>query len=687
MKAANTLVLALVLLVAAVGAWFFVFDDNARSDPAPIGNEQPAQLNEPAGPQAGERRTTEVAEATTPRAPLPPPRREVVQSTGTDFQQGIEGRLVDDLRAPVVGAEVFLFEGQGANIFANLIDMQRGIEKPPLASGTSDENGVFRLGIESIPPGRVFELRAVSPYHADVLRPNLTLFEGRWWDAGDIEMRRGLTVLGRVTQAETGMPVADASVFLKPQTYQLTNSPTPGRERGVEVRTDVAGNYRFDNASVGICALTAVAPGYAQVELTSVNIKADVENRFDFELPPGKSIGGVVTDGEGNPIAGAVVDAHAISSKSPLSVQARTGTDGRFELIGLVDSPFQLNVTALGYVPAKADAVLAGTEDEHIVMETQCSVRVMVVASNNRRITNFAIDVKNWVATQQSIGNLPQIPRIRVRERDLDRDGYYTLSGLNPGNYKLEINAGPGFSKNFSEPIDLRVGEPAPEVVVRLGEGGSITGVVLAANGQPLPDVLVKTQPNAFEDNALSDMFAPLIPFEITKAEQRTGADGRFRLERLYPGTYQLQFSHADHYAQAHRGIVVQEGADTDIGTIYLQRGTLVYGTVLVDGAPAAQVKVTVSSVPDPDRPTTSFTDTAVTNENGEFVLQKRLPPGRYTGQAGRQGAPTEIFNMVLDYQRTRREFQVGPGQEQYELHFQIQTNAPIAPPVQPGGR
>jgi hypothetical protein len=62
---------------------------------------------------------------------------------------------------------------------------------------------------------------------------------------------------------------------------------------------------------------------------------------------------------------------------------------------------------------------------------------------------------------------------------------------------------------------------------------------------------------------------------------------------------------------------------------------------------------------------------TAVSDDQGRFTLDRRLPPGRYQGQAARQTLPNPIL-QVMDYQKSRQEFGIAVGQESHELHFTL---------------
>ena len=671
MNPAKPLLIVAVLAVAIAGVWFALGSGQNQSAPlqqnAPI-DSAPADPD-PVEPQVAERTTrTETPSDATPR-------RQAVGTAAADgsgYDQGLEGRLVDEYGRPVPGAEVFLFEGAGASIFTQMMQAQQGIVKPPLAQAVSDPTGHFRLGVREIEPGQMFELRAFGEQHGDVTRPNLTLFDGKWWDAGDIAMPTGLAVFGRVVDSTTGRPIADATVYVKPANQTLVVSPTPGRERGIETRTDPTGHYRIENAGSGIYTVGAVAPGYAQDELANVHIKADTDNRFDFELSTGVSIEGVVTDPEGQPIPGAKIVAHAISSKKPLTVETRTDDAGRFALIGLIEGPYQLMLNAAGFVASEEKPILAPAQQEQYVMERQGKVRVRVIASNNRQIRNYNLFVKGYVVAQETISNLPHIPKHEVDARDLDDEGYYTVSGLDPDKqYKVEVFS-KGYAKAFSEPFEIVRGGPPPAVTVRLTDGGVITGTVLGESGEPLRGVVVKTLPNDFQDNALMAMFGPMIPYKITRMQVRTNAQGEFRLQKLMPETYQLQFSHDDHYTVSVQDNVVEEGQTLQLGQVQMRRGALLTGSAIVDGQPAAQVKVTVTSKVEPgSKQGATFSATTVTDADGRFTLPKRLPPGMYMAQAGRQGG-ANIFLAVLDYKQTQTEFQITPGMTQHQLTFTI---------------
>ena len=373
MSSALKTLLVLALLGAAAWFTFSLFSAEDRPEPGP----SPTATGESDDdqPTPVEPKATAVDDPAQDRKEIVRAAVEKRPTDAADAPQGVRGTVVDQQGRPIAGAQTFLFEGQGNNLFQAMIKMQRGVVTPPVASAVTDADGNFKLGIRSLPDGATWELRVIDDVHADATRPNLTVFTDQWHDAGRIEMADGIVVQGRVTRLDTGAPVVEGFVVFKPTTNTLVLGQTPGREEGITVRTDSMGNYRFRNATPGVASIAAYAPRAARVELAHQQVQAGAENRFDFELPPGLSIGGIVTDGGGKPIADARVQVLAISAKNPLTVDTRADRGGRFEALGLVDGPYQVIVTSPGYVRADVKPVMAGKVDEHVVLESQGTCR------------------------------------------------------------------------------------------------------------------------------------------------------------------------------------------------------------------------------------------------------------------------------------------------------------------------
>jgi protocatechuate 3,4-dioxygenase beta subunit len=663
---------ALALVVALVVAPALWTTDDAIGPPDPGGT---ATASEDSAPPPPEPRAADAPpDADGSDAPPAGTRREVVQqSLEADSPQGVEGRLIDPSGAPVADAEVLLFEGNARNPLAALLAAQRGATPPPIGSFTTDATGRFAIPVQRVSPSG-YELRVTHPDFANHAVPDVTLFPSRWTDLASIVLDRGVALEGRiVVQGGGSLPVANATVTVKPSGAMPTVDVLGARDPGHSATTDAAGLYRVEHCPAGLATVVAVAPGFARVERQGVQLQRDQLNRVDLELPKGSSIAGVVTDADGRPVEGASVEAYALSAKTPVRLATRSNADGRFEVIGLTRAPYQLTAWAPGFVRGEVKPVAAGSTDEHIVLQRQSTVLVAVKTPDGRPIQRFDVELKGYDRERDQMMHVPSARLHRVVPDDLV-DGFYPLSGLDPGIYTLKVEAR-DFAKTFSKPFEIELGS-APRVMnVTMQQGGTLAGTVLGQDGNPLADVTVETRGNGFEDNALTRMFAGMMPERITRASTRTGPDGRFEFDRLTPGTYQARLSHPAHFELSVNDLIVAEGQSTDAGRIRLGRGAELSGTATVDGVPAGQIRVTVSSVPDPTNPgAVAFMAETTTDDEGRFRLSRRLPPGEYQARAARQSLATPLL-QVLDFAKTREDFRIAPGQESQQIHFSLTSN------------
>jgi hypothetical protein len=308
-----------------------------------------------------------------------------------------------------------------------------------------------------------------------------------------------------------------------------------------------------------------------------------------------------------------------------------------------------------------------------IVLEQQGGARVRVVASNGRRIDSFELDARRWFPEQETHGFLHNRPTERVRASDM-QDGWYVVSGLDPGQYVFEIRSR-GYAKAYSEPFEIAAGVEPPDREVTLSAGGKIQGSVVGADGSPIAGAAVTTLPNNWEDNTISQMFGGLVPYAITQTGTRTNAAGKFELSTLTPGNYQLKIEHPEAVTTYQKDIEVKDGQTAAVEPIRVEQGVVVFGTVRVDGVPTAQVRITITEAIDPNTPpekrTGGLSVQTVSDDQGNFRLPRRLPPGNYAATAARQGNP---FLMVVDHNKTRQEFAIGSGMTEYQVHFQISS-------------
>ena len=661
----RNLIAILILLLIGGGATVFMLMRKG---------EEPGPASQPSGPHA------EQGSESKPAAPIEVAKSSEVRSireevkpietaSASEAPQGVSGRVVDERGAPVKGASVWLMPAAGQDIFSVMLAKQRGVVYRPIAMSTSDDLGAFKVGLAKPQDHPDTQLRVVASGMNEGRIPNLKIQPGEWFDAGQVKLERGVVVLGIVKRAEGGGPIAGAEVSIKAQTLGMDLAVTPGRENGIVVKTDASGAYRCEDAPAGPVTITALAAGCSRVERAGIVLNKDTQNTHDFELAPGKSIAGTVVAADGSPIPSAVVTGIAISSKTPMQVEVRSGRDGRFELLGLVEGLYQLGAVAEGFSRAQPKPVDTAEPGETVItLEKLGMAQAKVYGKTGRLLSEYTLVVKTSAPGQDLFGNT-NIPARHVRN---PKDGIGVVEGLDPGSYVFQVEAG-GHARAFSESFNIAVGQNPPLVTVRMNEGGVIEGVVFGRDGAPLPGASVSTLQGDLDESPVAKLFGGLVPCNITKATVNTDAQGKFRIAMLNEGKYHVKVAHPDHFDVRFRELEVHSGQTLTVPDVRMEAGTVVLGLVRVDGVPAGQIQVAVSAVVDPARPGVPFHCEAQTGSDGKFTLGRRLPPGRYQIVASRQTAENP-FVRIMDYSKTKQEFDVGGAQNQYLVELQISS-------------
>jgi len=189
-------------------------------------------------------------------------------------------------------------------------------------------------------------------------------------------------------------------------------------------------------------------------------------------------------------------------------------------------------------VEARADGFQAGTASGVVLEEGGSTEVVEIGLSKGGTIVGHVVETQSGrpildatVHAELSGGGGRRMPRLMGggnTEAMTDADGQYEITGLTPGTWAVTASH-PEWSE-ASVTVEL---EDAPTTAdLRLGTGGAIEGVVLAA-GRPVAGAEVSLA-EAGE--------AGLRGFGSGQGSL-TGEDGRFRFERLSPGRYTLYSS------------------------------------------------------------------------------------------------------------------------------------------------
>ena len=670
----NKLLVPLLILVVAGLVYLFAFKEGtevpkgpAEQGPAPalgggqestnpgetVGGQQPESASE--GDQSGQRE---------------PVRRETTGREASNYPQGVRGRIVTSQGAPAIGAKLFLVRTLPAtDILSTIIAAQQAGTRPVSqigAEGESGENGVFQLGAPPSEGQRSYELHVVAPGH-EIFKKPVRLQPGKWEDLQMLRLTAGRKLSGFVRNATTNAPIEGAIVQV---TLPATNLllATPGFEEGATGISDDKGRYVVDNLPIGTFTVKAFARGHGSVVRDDLTFgETDRQQSMDFRLGEGFVISGFVTDAQGKGVARARVEALPFSRENPQPSSSFTDDKGRFELLGLAEGSYRLIAKAAGYVDGEKKPVRAGagaggpSKDVQIVLETLGQARVTVTNKQGRPLTAYRLQLRTYFEGQETYGRAP----VPAQEMRASRDGSSLFGGIPPTEqgYVFQVTA-IGYAKTYSEPFKISTGQASPvEVRVQMNMGGSITGTVTDASGNPIRGVSIKTLENTYQDNPFFKNFQAFIPKMVTHTTGSTDDKGRFTLAKLTPGTYQIVVDHPSYTRIYKTDIVVQEGQKNDVGLIRMTQGGTVSGKVFFQGRPIAGAEVTISGTAGEGENAQPLWEKAFTGPDGTFKIGRPLPAGTYEVNAARTDVPNPFLKMK-DIQTSKKEIRVFDGRD-----------------------
>lgn len=546
------------------------------------------------------RRTTWTAE----RADVMPGGAELVLTLGTGL--GLEGRVVDDLGAPVVSFRLRA-ERQGESES----DSDFG---DSVASRFRDDEGRFLL--QGLTPGD-WRLTVDAAGHAS---PSAVRF--RMPDAGPqlIVVPREALVTGVVLDSR-GEPVSGAQVRA---------------DQGADDETDKQGVFKLRGLPAGPTQLTATGPGGApspplQVEL----VQGSTVEGLVLHLRPGARIHGVVLRSNGRPAADQMVWASSMQEGSWYS--DTTDEQGGFELEDLPAGDFQLS--------AETGEGLELTE--HVSLGEGETVRVRLAAEGRlvRLHGRVLVGGEPAVNAQLNAWLTAGSEGTSSSGCETDDEGNYelTLPGSGPTSLEYsEWRRGFSWSTTFELPaVDDHVLDLSIPVA-------RISGKVSDAEGRPL-QVYVQGRPEQRGDDPERWSWSGC------------DADGRYELT-VTPGRYTVvaggdPLAGSNYAAARAEGVAVAEdGHVQDVDFVLGEGGTLEGRVRHPDGSPAEGAWIWV-------RVGAGAEHVGATDEDGSFRLVGQEPGtcwvGASTGGAASAGA-TRV--EIVAGETTRVELQVAPA-------------------------
>ncbi|MDA1194059.1 MAG: carboxypeptidase regulatory-like domain-containing protein [Planctomycetota bacterium] len=307
------------------------------------------------------------------------------------------------------------------------------------------------------------------PYEADA--------EGQVIEGIDVVLKPGVKVTGTVVD-EAGAPVAAARVVAgKAQQGWNMGLSNPNQAQAV---ADAAGHFEFDGLEPNLVwSLTATTDSHLSEEPTKLTPSAagtPVEP-VKIVVREGARVAGVVTEGDGQPVAGLTVVIAGSAQASTL-----TGTDGTFAFTGLKPGAGTVSASGLRPTPPEAQQVVTlvwGKAVEGVALRVPpvLSIHGIVVNDSGKPLIGIAVAATTNVSSTDP--NARRRGNQQIAQATTDADGAFELRGLLAGSYR--VNAGSA-SEN-----DVAAGATGIRLVYTVPERVVVEGRVLDADGRPVP--------------------------------------------------------------------------------------------------------------------------------------------------------------------------------------------------------
>ena len=342
---------------------------------------------------------------------------------------------------------------------------------------------------------------------------------------------------------------------------------------------------------------------------------ASLADEVRVQLSPRGRASGIVLDPAGEPVAGASISfAAKITQEGPLytapelgSSRTLSGPDGRFTLEGLpvgrtlaavaAKAPFRKSLSSPFQVPE------GGTvEGIEIRLLPGCAITGLVTDPAGAPLPGAQVRVTTGNTTRWAG---PNVPADLPDEAVAGPDGRYRIEGLEQRAYSVFATLEGHTPADLGGIHATAAGtEAGPLVLVR---GGVLRGIVVDAEGQPLTGASITLQGENRSGGTAT-----------------TGADGRFEIRPVVPGSHTLYAGKVGFVQRPPESLELAGGEEI---RIVLERGYEITGTVLdFDGKPVPQARVQVH--PWPTRGA-EVLGVAMTDPRGRFSVGG-LPAGSH---------------------------------------------------------
>jgi len=434
----------------------------------------------------------------------------------------IAGRVLDESRMPVAGAEVATFFGAGN-------------------SATSDAHGEFVL--DHLDPGHDRHSVKVKADGYVELSETIETGSGEPVER-DFVLERGARLAGRVLDGR-GRGIAAAQVCLGFSTSAWNAQWSPTRDDGT---------FEFPCAPRGEQALWVQRAGHAaRKHVVQVPESGDPEE-VTIVLEAGRAVSGRVVDGEGRGVP--AVSVRPCYAGDLLDLSVKTDADGAFALEHVPDAEVEMSFYRKNWDRVDEDLAPGDIRDLVVVMNPSGRVAGRVIdASTGKAVETFRVRLER--VRSEPGAHRVSLSSTWVREGRTfsDAEGLWETTDL-------ELPAGQGIAvevraEGYASSGFVRAtiaADPDPDdLVIALTRGLRVRGrVVDAGTGVPVAGARVSYQPDPTKDMELLAGIA--FSDAWTGYFTRTDAAGDFTFENVAPQKVTFEVEHDDYERNSRSG-------------------------------------------------------------------------------------------------------------------------------------
>jgi len=397
----------------------------------------------------------------------------------------------------------------------------------------------------------------------------------------DLTMKRAAMVTGTVFGPD-GRPLAGATVG-------VSRGSRPARTGKVVTRED--GRFTLQHQPKGKLYLWTHKRGFAidrrRIDSAAEGSAVDLQ----VHLRHGHFVAGRVTDGEGQPVAGARVYFFFAGGSAWLGANETTDADGRYRVEDLPEQPadqkrkLSLSVWAPGHVHYRKRGLILDSENVDLVLQRSMVLRGRVVdGRTGAPLQDFRIRV-----LKRSWGGVG-MPWVGKGKRFQNTDGRWeaTRQRIKPGtSFDLEAIAD-GYAPTVLKQV-IATPDMAPEAALfKMFPGVVLNGQVLdQATGQLIMGAKITlVRPGQRQGR----------PGLGGDRSQRSSAEGTFLFEHVAPGALLLKVEHKDRPPFLHGPLVVPDTGTMNHVIVFLGTAGRIEGVLTdPDNKALSRVKVTLT--------------------------------------------------------------------------------------------